>query len=91
MNAVRRTITLSAAGLVAAASMIPLARIGVGLRDRRGLATPGQQRCLDLPQPATGLSIAWLWIGLAVVLAAAAAVLLVTPPAAQAPPGCRPR
>ena len=50
----------------------------------------GSATCLDLPQPATGFSIAWLWIGLAVVLAVTAVVLL----GRRRPlprPGCQPR
>jgi hypothetical protein len=74
MNAVR-PIALGAAGHVVVASMIPLAPSAptceIVVDSYTGSAT-----CLDLPQPATGFSIAWLWIGLAVVLAVTAVVLL---------------
>lgn len=75
MNALPRTITISAAALVAAASTIPLAGSASACEMVVDSYT-GSAQCLDVPQPATGLSIAWLWIGLAVALAAAAALLM---------------
>ena len=75
MNAVRRTITISAAALVAAASTIPLAGSASACEIVVDSHT-GSAQCLHVPQPATGVSITWLWIGLAVVLATAAAVFL---------------
>jgi H+/Cl- antiporter ClcA len=75
MNAVRRTVTISAAALVAAASTIPLAGSAAACEIVVDSYT-GSTQCLDVPQPATGLSITWLWIGLAVALAAAATLLM---------------
>jgi hypothetical protein len=75
MNALHRTNTISAAAVLAAASTIPLAGSASACEIVVDSYT-GSARCLDAPQPATGVSIVWLWIGLAVVLAAAAALLM---------------
>jgi hypothetical protein len=75
MNALRRTITISAAALVALASTIPVAGSASACEIVVDSYT-GSASCLDAPQPGTGFSIAWLWIGLAAVLAAAAVLLV---------------
>jgi hypothetical protein len=73
MNAVRRTLTTSAAALVAAASTLPLAGSAAACEIVVDSYT-GSAQCLDVPQPTSSFSIAWLWIGLAAILATAAAV-----------------
>ena len=75
MNAVRRILTTSAAALVAAASTLPLAGSAAACEIVVDSYT-GSAQCLDMPQAASSFSIAWLWIGLAAVLATAAAVLV---------------
>jgi hypothetical protein len=75
MNPIRRIITIGGATLVMAASTIPLAGSAFACEYVVDSYT-GSARCLDVPQPGTSFSIAWVWIGLAVVLAITAAVLL---------------
>jgi hypothetical protein len=75
MNAVRRTLTTSAAALVAVASTLPLAGSAAACEIVVDSYT-GSAQCLDLPQPTSSFSIAWLWIGFAAVLTTAVAVLV---------------
>ena len=67
MNAIRRTITTSAAALVAAASTHPVAGWQPACEIVVDSLTGGSP-CLDAPQPAAGFSIAGLWNCLAVLL-----------------------